>query len=147
MFKDVTKKIKAINVEKLTLKSFEKVKEEAFDLNTEDQLFDRGVDSNGRSLGSYAPLTVRLRGEAGLPVDRITLKVTGDFYDGFEGDFSAFPVPFTSSDEKTAELLYMFGEEIFGLANENIERLLNDSLRERIQDDFKKHIFKALAEF
>lgn len=146
MFESVINKLKSIDLSKIALKELEKVKEEAFDLNTEDQLFARGIDSKGNSLGPYAPLSVRLRSEAGLPTDRITLKVTGSFHDKWEGDFSKWPVKFTSSDEKTGELQFMFGNDIFGLTQPNINVLLDDSLKEKIQDSVKKSVSKSIKD-
>ena len=146
MFEGIIKKLKSVDLEKISLNEFSNVKEEAFDLNTEDQLFSKGVDSNGNSLGAYAPLSVKLRGEAGLPTDRITLKITGDFYDGWEANFSKFPVEFTSRDEKTGEILFQFGNEIFGLTKDNIKNLLDEGLKERIQDSFKKSVSIAIKE-
>lgn len=132
-------------MEEIALEALEDSKEVAFDLNTEDQLFDRGVDSNDQSLGSYAPLSVTLRSEAGLPVDRITLKITGDFYDGWEADFSSFPIAFTSRDEKTSEILFQFTSDIFGLTKRNTEKLVDEEVTSRVQDISKKRVFNALS--
>lgn len=144
MFEEAIKQLKKIDLEKIALKEFESMKEEAFDLNTEDQLFSRGVDAHGVSLGDYAPLTIRLRSEAGLPVDRITTRVEGDFHAGWEANFSRWPVFFTSSDSKTGELIFLFGEDIFGLEEKNISKLIEDGIKEGIQKRFKESVSNAL---
>lgn len=147
MFEQLIKKIRAIDLEEIALKSLENKKEEAFDLNTESQLFEKGEDSDGNTLGQYAPLSVVLRSEAGLPIDRITTRVTGDFHDGWEGNFVKFPVPFTSSDSKTPDLIALFGVRMFGLTPKSIDTLLDDVLRDEITDNFQKDLSKALASF
>ena len=147
MFEELIKKIKAIDLEKIALEEFENKKEEAFDLNTESQLFEKGEDSEGQTLGDYAPLSVVLRSEAGLPVDRITTRVTGDFHDAWEGNFVKFPVPFTSSDSKTPDLIALFGVRIFGLTPKSIDILLEDGLRDAITDNFQETLSKAFKNF
>lgn len=146
MFDKVVKKLNNIDMSLIALEAFKDNKEIAFDMNTEEQLFGQGVDSFGRSLGDYAPLTVILRSEAGLPVDRITLKVTGDFYDGWEGDFNSWPVMFTSSDPKTGELLFMFGSDIFGLTDQNLKKLIDEQILESINDKFKSRLSKIFKD-
>ena len=144
MFEKLIKDLRKIDVEKIALQELEGKKEEAFDLNTDDQLFDRGVDSDDNTLGDYAPLTVVLRSEAGLPIDRITTRVTGAFHDKWEGNFTKFPVPFTSSDSKTPDLIELFGTRIFGLTPKNVDVLLDDGLRDEIIDNIASKISKAL---
>lgn len=144
LFDKTIKALKQIDVSEISLQGLKRKKEEAFDLNTDDQLFSKGIDSEGKSLGTYAPLTIKLRSEAGLPVDRITTRVTGDFHDAWEGNFTKWPVPFTSSDSKTPDLIFLFGVSIFGLTDDNIDVLLDDGLRDEITESVEKNISKAL---
>ena len=144
MFERVIADLRKIKIDKIALKEFEKMKEEAFDLNTEDQLFSKGIDSKGQSLGSYAPLSVTLRREAGLPVDRITTRITGAFHRGWKGNFKRWPVVFDSTDPKTGELLFQFGEDLFGLTNSSLNKLLDEGLYQRIQEASAKSFSSAL---
>lgn len=48
-------------------------------LNTQDQLYDQGINSVGIRLdsiaGGYARYTIQLKNRKGQPVDRVTLKI------------------------------------------------------------------------
>lgn len=147
MFEELIKDLRSIDLEKISLKELEGKKEEAFDLNTEDQLFSKGEDSEGQTLGQYAPLSVVLRSEAGLPVDRITTRVTGRFHDAWIGNFAKFPVYFDSTDSKTPDLLALFGKRIFGLTPQNINVLLEDGLRDEITENFQQTLSEAFKAF
>lgn len=49
-------------------------------LITEDQLFDRGEDGRGISLGDYKLSTIKYKKKKNQPTNRITLKDSGKFY-------------------------------------------------------------------
>lgn len=64
----------------------------------------------------YTPFTVELKEEKGQPTDRVTLKDTGDFYEGFIVERKGDVVIFTSTDWKTNALVEKYGDAIFGLS-------------------------------
>jgi len=114
-------------------------KEVILDFNREDQLFDRGIDSDGNKLQPYTPTTVRYKRSKGEVFNRTTLLDTGDFYKGFDllkkpNDYSIF-----SRDEKSADLVEKYGN-IFGLTKENTERVNEDVLRPQLNDFIIKSI-------
>lgn len=105
------------------------VQELIIELNTLRQLFDRGIDSKGDSLGEYSPFTKQLKQEDNLPFDRITLKQEGVFYasfkviplkDGFE--IIADPI------REDTNLFEDFGKDIVGLTEESINFLIFKTL-------------------
>lgn len=61
---------------------------EAVRLNTEEQLYIRGVDVHGNKLRSiyarfgkfYADRTIQIKNEKGQPTDRVTMRDTGAMY-------------------------------------------------------------------
>lgn len=53
------------------------------DFNKE-QLLVRGIDTEGDSLGEYAPKSKELREAAGLQTDHIDLRFTGEFQDSIK---------------------------------------------------------------
>ena len=63
------------------------VKDEVIRFNTDEQLFEQGLDANSVSLesigGKYSPVTVIIKQEQSLPTDRVTLFDTGAFYSSF----------------------------------------------------------------
>lgn len=103
------------------------------DLNTEgkptSQLFEKGEDSKGVSLGVYSPFTQAIKVEKGQRIDHITLKDTGDFYEtwvvipflqGFR--MKANPI------KEDSNLFDDFGEDIVGLNEENLLILITSEV-------------------
>ena len=58
-------------------------KDEIIRLNTYDQLYNEGIDSEEISLGEYALFTQAEKISKGERYDHVTLKDTGAFYDSF----------------------------------------------------------------
>ena len=116
------------------------VDNEAFivEMNSEDQLFGRGVDANGRSImeyaGPYSPVTIQIKLSKNQPTNRITLRDEGDFHAGFFIEAHDDHFNIWSTDDKTEELVFAWGESIFGLTTENLmevawEYLLPDLIK------------------
>ena len=96
-------------------------------LNTEDQLFDKGVDSEGKSLGIYAEFTIKQKQKKGQPTAHVTLKDTGDFYGTWtvttkDGDIFIE----ADGDKDDKNLMDIYGEKIVGLLESNLQILLNE---------------------
>lgn len=96
------------------------------DMNTE-QLF-AGLNSKGQSLdsigGGYSPVTIQIKKSKGQPTDRVTLKDTGDFYEGFFLETKNGGWDISSSDDKTQGLINDWGADLFG-NTEDDEREFN----------------------
>ena len=100
------------------------------------QLYD-GIRSTGTEIKpSYAPYTILVKDQKGQPTDRVTLKDTGDFYQGIYVDVNSETFDISSSDSKTDALVKKYGARIFGLTKENRGEYVNFSffpaLREKI---------------
>ena len=93
---------------------------EIIDLNTEDQLFDRGIGSDGESLGVYSNPYKKLKKAIGQPSDRVTLRLEGDFYKSFEVIIGDKQFRINATDKKTKWLINRYGEKIFGLTSDNV---------------------------
>lgn len=98
-------------------------------LNTNDQLFNKGIDSQNRSLGIYTPFTVNDKQQRGVPVPsdfHITLFDTGQFYSTFViipgKDF--FEIDANPIRDDT-NLFEQYGEEIVGLNDENLQKVID----------------------
>ena len=93
--------------------------------SSEGQLFQHGIDSEGVSLGDYAPFTIEEKKKKGLPFDRITLYDEGDFYASFEVKQTkdGFYIVAESIVDSGEDLTEQFGNEILGLTDESIEKL------------------------
>ena len=119
------------------------------ELNTEgqptSQLFEKGEDSLGVSLGEYSPFTVQLKVNKGQRIDHITLKDTGEFYESF--DITPFRNGFliTANPIKDQDNLFVeYGEDIVGLSDQNKIILCESQIfREALIQEAKK----ALSQF
>lgn len=107
----------------------EVIEDEAFicDMNSENQLFEKGITREGIKINSYAPYsknTIAVKITKGQPTNRVTLRDTGKFHASFVvyADDTKFFID--AKDWKTNKLGEKYGEEIFGLTDENINELI-----------------------
>lgn len=138
--------VTAIDKNKIINTSIRKNKDEVIILNTESQLFFKGIDSTGTKLesigGGYSAFTKNIKSIKGQPTNRVTLKDTGEFYDTFtvsakDKDDSFTINANTIKDED--DLTDRWGEDIIGLTDESIEEL-NEIIKPDIIDVFKEEI-------
>ncbi len=107
----------------------EVIEDEAFicDMNSENQLFEKGITREGIKINSYVPYsknTIAVKIAKGQPTNRVTLRDTGEFHASFVvyADDTKFFID--AKDWKTNKLGEKYGEEIFGLTDENINELI-----------------------
>lgn len=106
-------------------------------LNTQEQLYKRGIDSTGTPLdkigGVYARETVRIKQEKGQEADFVTLKDTGEFYRSFRvflngnSDLEIVTDPIKDG----VNLFARWGEDVVGLTQENLA-IFREACREKI---------------
>lgn len=92
------------------------------DMNSEDQLYEQGINRLGVNIIDYAPyspLTIEIKKEKGQPYNRVTLRDEGDFEHSFyvEADTQQFTIK--AADWKTEDLIQRYGRQILGLTEEN----------------------------
>jgi hypothetical protein len=112
--------------------SIEKNEDEIMDLNRRQ--LDRGLDSEGGSLGKYKNFKYKNRYE---PVD---LKLTGDFRNKFSLQVSDKETEIFSQDAKEAKLKKKYGKAIFG-----ISAPLIPNMQTIIENDFIENVQKQLT--
>jgi len=100
-------------------------KSEILDLNRETQLNEKGIDSKGMKLKEYAYFTIQIKQLIGQPTDRTTLFYSGNFYEGFtyKYDRNTYTLQIYSTDSKTPMLEEKYGQDIFGLTQDNTNYL------------------------
>jgi len=99
-------------------------------LNTQEQLFKKGIDSKGVTLGVYSPFTINIKKNErspSQPTNRVTLKDTGDFYKTWtvttkNGDI----IIEADGDKDDKNLMDVYGEDIVGLIEENLQTLIDE---------------------
>lgn len=97
------------------------------DLNSQDQLFDQGVNRLGVSIMDYAPyspITIEIKEAKGQPTDRVTLHDEGDFAMSFFIEVGEKSFEIKAGDWKTEELIKKYGRQILGLTDENISKVI-----------------------
>lgn len=101
------------------------------DLNTKDQLYKEGIDSNGISLKEYtrnfgySDRTIKEKNEKGQPTDRITLNDTGAFYNSFRVKLFSDELMIFANPIKDGDNLFDdWGTDIVGLTDENLNTVV-----------------------
>ena len=95
------------------------------DMNSEDQLYEQGVNRLGVNIMDYAPyspLTIEIKKEKGQPYNRVTLRDEGDFEQSFyvEADTQQFTIK--AADWKTEDLIQRYGRQILGLTGIKLKK-------------------------
>jgi len=122
------------------------IKEEIIYLNTQEQLFNKGIDSEGVRLDDkrgfgYANVTKEIKSKKGQPTDRITLKDTGEFYQSFRVDVKTGVITIDAQAQKDdTNLLAEWGVDILGLTEQSINRL-----KPLIIENYKQYILGLLG--
>ncbi len=128
---DIIKNGRTLNQNKVLffVMSKDENKEFVIELNTEEQLFHKGIDSEGVRLedigGEYSEYTVFLKQSDNLPADRITLYQTGDFYDTFNVVVEKDGFIIEANTIKGGDDLQdRWGDDILGLTDDSIQELI-----------------------
>lgn len=126
------------------------LQEKILDLNRYGQLFDKGINSEGKRLsdigGSYSPVTLDISIAKGRPkksANHIDLHDTGEFYDSFyitlgEDSFEIEANPIKDD----TNLLTEWGDEILGLTDESLD-ILAGWVREELYPALIEYLLAA----
>lgn len=144
------KNIKNIDIDAIVriVLSNPKVQQFIIDLNTKDQLFEKGENRLGIKLesigGAYSLFTIRDKQSKGLPFDRITLFDTGDYYKSHIISLTSSELIIESDPIKGDTNLYQeWGPEIVGLQEENLNKVIA-SITDAFRENFREAILRGL---
>lgn len=110
------------SIPKLVREAVENNEDSIISLNADEQLYELGITATGISINSFAPyklFTYRNKIASSQPADRVTLRDRGEFHQDFFLNTSDTSFTISSHDEKTADLTMKYGDDIFGLTEEN----------------------------
>lgn len=114
------------------------------DMNRE-QMYDFGIDSQGKTLGEYAPVTIthwkplaQKDGRDGRS-DHVTLKDTGDFYDSIRIKNQREEIRITGDMEKPNRDLQVIYPWALGLTRENLSKVAG-----WILPDFRTKVYQKI---
>ena len=115
------------------------------DMNTEDQLYEHGINSLGVEISDYQPyrpLTIAIKAEKGQPTDRVTLRDEGNFHHSFYLEIELEYFKINASDPITPDLVDKYGKMIFGLTQNNILELKNNYIVPELLEKIKNVIYE-----
>lgn len=115
------------------------------DMNTEDQLYQRGVNALGVDISDfqpYSPITIEIKRLKNQPTNRVTLRDTGDFHSSFYVFAGTEQFEISAKDTKTKSLIAKYGRQILGLTNDNIASLIWDYIFPDLCDQRNKYLLK-----
>jgi len=117
-------------------------KERILDLNRYNQLYERGIDSDGDRLKEYTSFTIQIKQMLQQPYDRTTLNYSGSFYDKFSYYFdkNTYTLTIFSTDKKTPLLIQKYGKDIFGLDTDNTDYLEIQIIKKNLDEWLLKYL-------
>jgi hypothetical protein len=120
------------------------------ELNTFGQLFEDGIDSEGRKLSDirqpYADTTKQKKRREGLPTDRVTLFDTGKFYQSWQvrilenGDIE---LEATTEIASNYDLQKDYGKNILGLTEESLSKV-GEFITPLFVEAFQAEVFRGV---
>lgn len=94
------------------------------ELNTKNQLYNKGIDAKGERIGSYSAKTKAIKDANGEISDHVTLLDTGKFYESFRVFLQGSDLIISADTIKdTDDLIFKYGQEILGLNEDSLEKL------------------------
>lgn len=89
----------------------------------------------------YSQRTIKNKLKKGQPIDRVTLRDTGDFYNSLYVEIDEDKFYVTSTDEDLMAILKeKYGSPILRLSNENLSILLNEYIRPSLKEKLKNYL-------
>lgn len=116
---------------------------EICDMNTEDQLFEQGLNRVGVPIMDYAPYqpkTIEIKQIKRQPYNRVTLRDSGDFHYAWFIEFDDKGFKLGSKDYKAEWLEKKYGRQIFGLTDENAKELATSYIQPDLINKLKSMI-------
>lgn len=97
------------------------------EMNSEQQLYEKGITRDGVSIAEYAPyspVTIEIKRGKGQPTNRVTLRDEQDFHQSFFLEVTETGFEIKADDWKAVGLQIHYGDEIMGLTDENLSELI-----------------------
>lgn len=98
-----------------------------------DQLYS-GIDNDGDKITPpYKPSTVKRKRRKGQPVDRVTTRDKGDHHESIFVKYGNNEFELDAEDFKKQYLVRKYGNKLYGLTEDSIEKISNDMRDELIE--------------
>jgi hypothetical protein len=125
----LTRLFERLKIEEMQRNSIISAKAIIIDTITDNQLYEKGIDGTGQSLGEYAAVTIEIKKEKGQRFDHITLRDEGDFHSAFRMDATAYGAEIYSDDVKAGVLKRLFTSKIYDLTKENQTEINQEEIK------------------
>lgn len=113
--------------------------QQILDLIRESQLYNKGIDGNGKELKEYVRITKILKSNKNQRIENTTLKDTGAFYRSFQTDYGSFQLEVFATDQKIGKLQKKYGEDIVSFTVASEQELSDKIIRPNLIKYFKKY--------
>lgn len=108
-------------------------------LNYEDQLYDKGIDRDGKKLSPpYAESTIKRKKRKNQPTGRVTLRDENVFHRSFYIYYGTDNFQIMTTDPIEPFLTYRYGETILGLTDENLSYVIEKIIAPVIMEKLKE---------
>ena len=123
-------------------KAFEDNDLEVKSIQVDKQLFGKGEKADGSMIRpAYSPITVSIKRKKGQPINRVTLKDSGDFYQSIKVIAKDDELEITTSISYAKYLFKKYGDNVLGIQ----EELMRDFLEKHILGQIKKDLDGIIA--
>lgn len=109
---------------------------------TQDQLYKEGIDGKGKSLGSYAESTKKVKITKKQPIDRVTLKDTGVFYFSIDVIANDTNLVIESYLSYAENLVTRYGIDILSIQEFQMKDFIDIFYKEQMKTEINKIIEK-----
>jgi hypothetical protein len=138
LFGDMAANLSAFNPEEEAIIATKRAEAEIIDFNVEDQLYEKGINSQGKSIGDYQPFTIAKKEGEGKRTSNVTLRDEGDFHSSFKVKYGKDRFEITASDPKTEKLQKNWGKDILGLTTENLQHIKDDFILPHLRSKLRQ---------
>lgn len=134
------KKLKTLDIEALAREVIEDDSNRRFLEDANALQLKEGLRADGSDITpEYSPFTVEEKKIKGQPFDRVTLKDSGDFWEGIKIKAAGNELTYDATDPKSDKLQEKYGEDILGLSDENKTEFIQAYLADEMQEKIRKH--------
>ena len=140
-------KVKNVDVKSLTKAVIQENERQIINLNRKDQIFDKGIDSEGKVLGNYSPSTQAFydkddpndpMGSDKRAYSRFNLFWTGQSYYGFRAYMKGLKMFITTNSRGRKLLIENGGANVFGLTTENDRKVNWEIIAPKLNEKIRK---------
>ena len=103
----------------------------------QEQLYDKGIQADGSSTGTYSPRTIKIKAEKGQKTSFVTLKDTGEFYRSMKVETDGAGIKISGDMIKPTQDLEDLWPKALGLTNESKAEILEE-IKGRVVGKFRE---------